>query len=32
MITVVVMDEVNADIWGVGGEVVTQLKEHAKSQ
>lgn len=25
--TVVVIDEVNTDNWGVGGEVVTQLRQ-----
>jgi len=28
--TVVVIDEVNTDNWGIGGEVVTQLRENAK--
>lgn len=30
--TVVVIDEVNTDNWGIGGNVVTQLRENAKSE
>lgn len=29
--TVVVIDEVNTDNWGIGGEVVTELRQKAKS-
>lgn len=29
--TVVVIDEVNTDNWGVGGEVVTKLRAQLKS-
>ncbi|WP_392339488.1 2-hydroxymuconate tautomerase family protein [Moritella marina] len=29
--TVVVIDEVNTDNWGVGGEVVTELRQKAKT-
>ncbi len=29
--TVVVIDEVNTDNWGVGGEVVTSLRNKAKT-
>ncbi|ARU58007.1 MAG: 4-oxalocrotonate tautomerase family protein [Pseudomonadales bacterium] len=29
--TVVVIDEVNTDNWGIGGEVVTKLREQAQS-
>lgn len=28
--TVVVIDEVNTDNWGIGGEVVTELRQKAK--
>ncbi len=28
--TVVVIDEVNTDNWGIGGEVVTDLRKKAK--
>ncbi len=30
--TVVVIDEVNTDNWGIGGEVVTTLRERAKKK
>ncbi|MEH6345655.1 MAG: 4-oxalocrotonate tautomerase family protein [Bermanella sp.] len=30
--TVVVIDEVNTDNWGIGGEVVTTLRERAKNK
>lgn len=30
--TVVVIDEVNTDNWGVGGEVVTDLRARASQQ
>lgn len=30
--TVVVIDEVNTDNWGIAGTVVTQLRENAKGQ
>lgn len=29
--TVVVIDEVNTDNWGIGGEVVTELRHKAKT-
>jgi 4-oxalocrotonate tautomerase len=29
--TVVVIDEVNTDNWGIGGEVVTELRQKAKN-
>ncbi|GIC78829.1 4-oxalocrotonate tautomerase family protein [Moritella marina ATCC 15381] len=29
--TVVVIDEVNTDNWGIGGEVVTELRQKAKT-
>ncbi|EDM67356.1 MAG: tautomerase [Moritella sp.] len=29
--TVVVIDEVNTDNWGIGGEVVTELRQKTKS-
>ncbi|PKH08146.1 2-hydroxymuconate tautomerase family protein [Moritella sp. Urea-trap-13] len=29
--TVVVIDEVNTDNWGIGGEVVTELRKKAKT-
>ena len=29
--TVVVIDEVNTDNWGIGGAVVTELRQKAKS-
>jgi len=29
--TVVVIDEVNTDNWGVGGEVVTELRQKVQS-
>jgi len=28
--TVVVIDEVNTDNWGIGGECVTELRKHSK--
>jgi len=31
-ITVVVIDEVNTDNWGIGGEVVTTLRERASKK
>ncbi len=30
--TVVVIDEVNTDNWGIGGEVVTTLRERASKK
>jgi len=30
--TVVVIDEVNTDNWGIGGEVVTELRQKAQSE
>lgn len=30
--TVVVIDEVNTDNWGIGGEVVTTLRERSKKK
>lgn len=29
--TVVVIDEVNTDNWGIGGEVVTELRQKSQS-
>ncbi|PCJ14324.1 MAG: tautomerase [Gammaproteobacteria bacterium] len=29
--TVVVIDEVNTDNWGVGGQVVTRIREEARN-
>ena len=28
--TVVVIDEVNTDNWGIGGECVTEIRKHSK--